>query len=432
MNEFYLDGMPKIIFGRQKFESVGQSLSEYGYSKYKFLVLTGGSFVKDKGFLEELQNQLDGFEISYEVFSGISSNPKSQEIDDIVMFFKEKSCNAVIGFGGGSIMDAAKAVAAVAKSGGRCWEYVRCWDDYEPGTIKSAYPIITIPTRFGSGAEVTPFSVISNLATREKAVMTSEFIMPSLTIVDPQFASYLNQRDFSYAVCDAASHILETYLSGESSSDVADSISETLLFNLFKNALNYCGIYPEPQSSNVVNCDSDDCEKKNSIYDNIFYVSLLALTGIAQAGRGGDFIMHDLEHPLSAHFNIHHGAGLSALIPVVMDFSCEAASDRYSRFYKNVFKKMNDGGYNFFTRPLNETDAEEAAKTAVNCMREFLKKIGVETKLSLGGITMEVVEKMADDVIRLYGHGKMYLPGPKKVRYSDIVEIYQEILNLEN
>jgi len=52
--------------------------------------------------------------------------------------------------------------------------------------------------------------------------------------------------------------------------------------------------------------------------------------------------------------------------------------------------------------------------------------------LSLGGITMEVVEKMADDVIRLYGHGKMYLPGPKKVRYSDIVEIYQEILNIEN
>lgn len=429
MNEFYLDGMPKILFGRQKFESIGQILSEYGYSDYKFLILTGGKFVKSIGFLEKLLIQLKTANISYEIYSDISSNPKSQEIDDIVRYFKEKSCDAVIGFGGGSIMDAAKAVAAVAKCGGRCWEYVRCWDDYEPDVIKSAYPVITIPTRFGSGAEVTPFAVISNLATKEKAVMTSSFIMPSLAFIDPCFASYLNATDFSYAVCDAASHILETYLSGENSSVVADSISETLLVNLFTSALNYNKIYAAADLKRE-NQPADEQELKNIIYDDVFYVSMLALTGIAQAGRGGDFIMHDLEHPLSAHFNLHHGAGLSVLIPAVMEFFCEAAASRYSRLYKNVFKRLIDSGFDFFPHAVAGADEEETAKLAVDSMRVLLEKIGVGAKLSIDGLTSELIEKMADDVIRLYGHGKMYLDGPKKLRYSDITEIYSNIIKM--
>lgn len=409
MESFNLDGMPAIAFGSGVFEEAGELIKSCGAAGSKALIVSGANFVKRTGKLERLAGMLASAGIMSELYSKISPNPRAGEVNEAARIINETGCDFVIGFGGGSAMDAAKAAAALAVSGGDIWDYIRRWDDCEAAEIKGALPVITIPTRYGSGAEISIFSVISNSATKEKAVLTTPLIMPKLALVDPEFCAGLSNEQAGYAVTDIIAHLIETYISGGDTSPVADSLTETLVFELVKNAFKIIG-----------------GEASVAEHENIFYISLLALTGITHVGRGGDFPLHDLEHPLSAHFGVPHGLGLGALFPHLMQFSFEHACDRYEKLYLNVFKRLAGEGLRLIDAYTEETDGFKRAANAVDCFTELFTKLGSLKKLSAYGLTEDALEKLASDVIRLYGHGQLYIPNARKLRYSDIIEIYRK------
>ncbi len=411
MDEFYLDGIPRMSFGAGKFLESGEIISSAGFSGKKALVVTGRSFAKSSGTLSKLTEMLSSAGINSAVFSSVSPNPLSSEADEGAKFFNDNECDFAIGLGGGSAMDVAKAISAVAASGGDVWEYIDFWSGNKMKALTRAYPIVTIPTRYGSGAEVSPFAVLTHGEKREKSILTSDLILPDLAIVDPEFCVTLDSENVAYGITDVLSHLLDTYISGENGSDVADSLTESLVYELVKN-----GFKAMEDLKNI------------RYHENIFYISMLALTGITQVGRQGDFVLHDLEHPLSAHFNIPHGLGLGALFPHLMKFSYEAAASRYSRLYRHVFKRLIDNDEAAFENFRVTDDEEEMARSAVYCFEEFLKILGTFKKLGPFGVTAEGIERMANDVIRLYGQGKLYINNPKKLRYSDIMEIYEKLI----
>ncbi|HOD40036.1 MAG: NADH-dependent butanol dehydrogenase A [bacterium ADurb.Bin243] len=410
MDSFTLDGLSPIAFGSGAFREAGELIKNAGLGG-KALIITGANYLQKTGKIAKLDDQLAAAGIACEIYSKISPNPRASEVNEAAKIINETACDFVIGFGGGSAMDAAKAAAALAVCGGDIWDYIRHWDDFETRPVAGALPVVTIPTRYGSGAEISIFSVISNGETNEKAVLTSPEIMPSLAIIDPEFCLDLPLEQAGYAVTDIMAHLIETYISGSGSSPVADSLTETLACDLIKNA------------SKIIRGEASIGE-----HENIFYISLLALTGITHVGRGGDFPLHDLEHPLSAYFDVPHGLGLGALFPHLMQYSFEHAADRYEKLYLKVFKRMADEGFQPVNAYKTETGALERAANAVDCFTEFFTALGSYKKLSRYGLSEDKLDKLASDVIRLYGHGQLFIPNAKKLRYSDIIEIYKKAI----
>ena len=410
MDSFYLDGMPAIVFGAGIFSDIGFLIKESGAGN-KALIVAGSNYLQKSGKLYKLDDSLAACGISCEIYSKVSPNPRAEEVDEAAQIIKDSGCDFVIGFGGGSAMDAAKAAAAVAVSGGRIWDYIRGENDCEAESIKGALPIVTIPTRYGSGAEVSIFSVISNDAVKEKAVLTTKKIMPSFAAIDPEFCMDLSTEQAGYAITDIAAHLIETYITGADRSPVADSLSETLLCDLIKNAYK------------VIDGNATIAEHKN-----ISYISLLALTGITHAGRGGDFPLHDIEHPLSAHLDLAHGLGLGALLPHLMRFSFENAIERYEKLYLCVFKRLVNENFTMINCFKEVTAARGRAANAVDCLTEFFTRLGTFKKLGQYGLTNDMTERLASDVIRLYGCGLSYIANPKKLSHSDIAQLYRETL----
>ncbi len=410
MDSFNLDGMPAISFGAGIFSDIGPLIKDGGFGN-KALIVAGANYLQKSGKLWKLDDRLAAAGISCEIYSKVSPNPRAEEVDEAVRIINETGCDFVIGFGGGSAMDAAKAAAAVAVSGGRVWDYIRGENDCEVKEVTGALPVVTIPTRYGSGAEISIFSVISNGGAKEKAVLTSAQIMPALAVIDAEFCLDLSAVQAGYAITDIAAHLLETYISGGATSPVADSLTETLLCELIKNA------YKVIDGGAAIN-----------EHENISYISLLALTGITHVGRGGDFPLHDLEHPLSAHLDLPHGLGLGALFPHLMRFSFESAADRYEKLYLYVFKRLKNENFMPLTSFKEETGSFERAANAVDCFTEFFTALGSFKKLAQYGLTEEMPERLASDVIRLYGHGGDFIPNPEKLRHSDIIELYKKTL----
>ncbi len=408
MDSFNLDGLPAIAFGSGVFKEAGALIAE-GNIGDKALIICGANYLQKSGKIAKLDDRLAAAEISCEIFSGISPNPRAAEVDKAAKIINETGCDFVIGFGGGSAMDAAKAAAALAVSGGCIWDYIRGSNDNGAKLVEGALPVVTIPTRYGSGAEISIFSVISNDETKEKAVLTDSEIMPALAIIDPEFCMDLSIEQAGYAITDIASHLLETYISGGDTSPVADSLTETLLCDLIKNA------YKIIDGSASIN-----------EHENISYISLLALTGITHVGRGGDFPLHDLEHPLSAHLDLPHGLGLGALFPHLMQFSFESAANRYEKLYLRLFKRLINENFTQITSFKEVTGALERAANAIDCFTEFFTRLGSFKKLSQYGLTEDKLDRLASDVIRLYGHGQLYIPNAKKLRYSDIIQLYKK------
>ena len=148
-------------------------------------------------------------------------------------------------------------------------------------------------------------------------------------------------------------------------------------------------------------------------------ISLLALSGYMDAGRGGGFPIHWLEHSLSAHYDIPHGRGLAVLLPRVVEYTIPANPERYARLAKMVF-----GPYVVGTGRSNL----EAALIFYQELVKWMDSVQMATSLSDLGIDDSLFSKMADDALHLYGKGRDYLENPRKISRKEIVEIFSRAL----
>jgi len=150
MESFKFQLPTTVYFGRGEFDRVKKAAREIGK---KALIVIGQGAVKKHGYLDRLKKCLDAEKIGYEVFEGIEPNPRSTTVNKAGAFAKEIKADMIIALGGGSVMDASKGIAIVAKSGDDVWDY----SDYAPRkakTVLEALPIICIPTLAATGSEV--------------------------------------------------------------------------------------------------------------------------------------------------------------------------------------------------------------------------------------------------------------------------------------
>lgn len=363
----------RLLFGEKQGNKFAKSLARE--SKKIFVVIGGGS-VDRLGYLKLVTDMLveEGAEIK--VFGGIEPNPHAQTIDRAAAEVRNWGADALLALGGGSVMDATKAIAGLAKTGEKnIWPFVL--GSEKMGKLTEALPIAAIPTTAATASEVTPYAVISNPEVNGKAPIGHPAFKPFLAWLNPAFTIGLNDTTTQDGASDILSHVFENYLLGGNDSPLADYYSEGIIKTVIDTLPR---VLKDP-----VNTD---------LRGRLLWASSLALNGMQQAGRNpGEFVMHAMEHALSGFYpNLAHGRGLATLYPAYFRWLIEKdrAVDRLAQLGDRIFGITLD-------------DPKQQALHFVARFEEWLRENKLLQGLTDLGISEDKFEDIADYTISIYG-----------------------------
>lgn len=374
----------RIIFGCGTIGRVGQYSRRLGK---KALIVTGRHSTKKTGLLDKVIGLLKEEGISSVVFDEIVPNPLSTSIDRGALLAVEDSCDFIIGLGGGSPIDSSKLIALVAKDGGKCWDYTGVGGGRKP---KAALPVIAIPTTHGTGTEADPFAVVTNPETNEKIGVGFDEIFPAVSIVDPELMLSLPPEQTAATGMDAFYHSIESYinLNHQPASDLL-ALESMSLINYYL-PLAY--------------------ENPNDLDARVALAWASTAAGICET-LSGCVANHSLEHPISGHYNVTHGAGLCATGPSLLEYIRPYIAERLAE----VARVMG--------APESVIGVEELSKMAVVLLRRLQKNVGLDISLGELGVESSMLSILAEDAMRTMGGLVSVTPGNLKT--EDLRNIYQ-------
>lgn len=369
----------RVFFGNGEVTRVGKLTKEIGNCA---LVVTGRHAMRDTGILSRVLGYLEAEEMSMSVFDQISPNPKEDEIDAGVSLLHKYQCNVIIGMGGGSAMDAAKAIAAAVSYNKSIHELI----DQDIATKRVTIPVITIPTTAGSGAEVTRRAIISDPIKRMKQGIQGNGIFPKIAIVDPELTLSLPKNITAETGFDVLCHAIETFVSKKSSpitmmfSEEAIRIVSTILPKLVQNGNNL------------------DYRSK------LMFASLLMGYNLANAST---CLPHRLQYPIGGHTDTGHSAGLICLFPAWLQRLIPFAPQKLA----HIAELMGTD--------ISELSELEAAQKSIELVKALMNEIGITIRLRDLGISFKECAQLATEVTGNVEADISY-HGPK-----DIIELYQ-------
>ena len=325
MNSFSLHIPTQIFFGPDQAEAFATAAARLG--KHALLV-TGGGTVERLGYLATVSGALRAAGVEVTRFTGIEPNPEAATINRAVQVLREAKADFVVALGGGSVMDAAKGIAALAHAGeDDIWPFVI--GEARAFQLTGALPIAAVPTTAATASEVTPYAVISNRTVHGKSILIADFLKPKAAWLNPAHTTGLSATVTRDGGADILSHVFENYLLGGNESPLADRYSEGIMETVI-------GTLPRAVAA------PDDLAARG----DLFWAANLALNGYQTAGRrDAHFILHYLEHALSGRKpELAHGRGLATLYPAYFRWLLEKgrAVDRLAQLGERLFGITGD------------------------------------------------------------------------------------------
>jgi alcohol dehydrogenase len=387
MQNFTFWNPTKLIFGKGQLEQLKQEIPHYGK---KVLVVYGGGSIKRSGLYDKVINLLN--EIDAQVFElpGVEPNPRITTARKGVEICKTEGIDVLLAVGGGSVIDCTKLIAAGAKYDGDAWDLVT-----RKAAVKEALPFGTVLTLAATGSEMNSGSVITNWETNEKYGWGSPFTFPKFSILDPVHTFSVPRDQTIYGIVDMMSHVLEHYFHLEENTLFQDRMCESLLITVMETA---------PKL--LENLESYEHRA------TILYSGTMALNGILNMGYRGDWATHNLEHAVSAVYDIPHGGGLAILFPHWMKHNLKVKPERFKQLAVRVFGVDPEG----------KSD-EEAGLEGIRKLREYWNSIGAPARLADYNIDDSKLEIMADRAM-VYGEFGNFT----KLNREDVLTIYRESL----
>ncbi|MEJ2696643.1 MAG: iron-containing alcohol dehydrogenase [Candidatus Sulfobium sp.] len=385
-----------LIFGGGVLNRLGEVVSAHG--KHALLV-TGGGSVKKTGVLDRAIDSLKSAGVSVAECPGVEPNPRISSVRRGADIARKEKSDVIIALGGGSTMDASKVMAAAVFYDGDPWDMILHGqpDQYVPA---QALPIITVPTLAATGSEMNCGAVISNEETSEKSFVTAPCLYPHTALVDPELTVTVPVDQTAYGICDIITHLTEYYFNGIDGTPLQDRSAEGVILTTMeygKKAL----------------ADGEDIEARTQIQ----LASILALNGWVNSGVAGSAPVHFIEHTISAHHDVTHGAGLAVVNPAWMRFAARRRPDKFVQFAERIFGlKANGAG---------EMDT---AMTGIDRFEDFLHSIACPTKLSDLGIDDKQIPRYAEDTVRIIHDENGMLPGRPPMSATDIETVLHAAL----
>lgn len=387
MQNFTFWNPTKLIFGKGQLEQLKKEIPLYGQ---KVLVVYGGGSIKRSGLYDKVINLLK--EIHAQVFElpGVEPNPRITTARKGVEICKKEGIDVLLAVGGGSVIDCTKLIAAGAKYDGDAWDLV-----IKKAAVTDALPFGTVLTLAATGSEMNSGSVITNWETNEKYGWGSPHTFPKFSILDPVHTFSVPRDQTIYGIVDMMTHVLEHYFHLEENTLFQDRMCESLLITIMETA---------PKLLK----DLESYEHRATI----LYNGTMALNGILNMGYRGDWATHNLEHAVSAVYDIPHGGGLAILFPHWMKHNLKVKPERFKQLAERVFGVDPEG-----------KSAEEAGLAGIQKLREYWNSIGAPARLADYNIDDSKIDLMTDKAM-VYGEFGNF----SKLNREDVEKIYRESL----
>lgn len=377
---------PEIIFGTGSLNQVGESCSRLGSSRV-FLVADPG--VMRYGWVDKAVSFLKEAYMEYRIWTDFSANPRDYEVEEGAILYADCNCDAVLAIGGGSAVDAAKAVATLSTNQGkiRDFEGIDMINNPLP-------PLIVIPSTAGSGAEVSQFAIISDSERKIKMTIISKSLVPDIAITDPLILSTVNSKVTAHTGMEALSHAIEAYLS-LASTDITDI-----------HALQAIKLISANLRSSVAS-QVDEAAKiamsKASLHAGIaFSNAVLGLT-------------HAMTHQVGGLLDLPIGTISAVLLPYVMRFNLIACIDKYAE----IAEAMGAQTDNLSTR--------EKAEMAITMVQELSRDLGIPSGLSELGLPEDSIPNLSRNAI----NDACFITNPRDADEEDIVNIFRWALETQ-
>lgn len=377
----------KVHFGKGQIEKLGESVLEYGR---KALLVYGGGSIKKSGLYDKIVSIFKDKGIDYVELSGVEPNPRVYSVREGVKICRENNVEVIVPVGGGSCIDCAKAIASAVFYDGDYWDIV-----LDATKCEKALPIVTVLTLAATGSEMDCGAVITNPELNDKTgLRVGEKLRPKISIMDPEYTFSVPAYHTAAGAADIMAHALEMYFK---------IVPGTYFQRRMVEGLVKTVIYSGKKA--IENPNDYDARA------NLMWCSSWAINGFLGAGNAGPWIMHPMEHVLSAYYDITHGVGLAVLMP---------------RFMKKVMKKPNglDVLYEYGTN-IWEIDKkltkEEVANQAIKMTYDYFISLGIPMTLKEAGIyEKDKLEEMAEKASLRTGAAYFSLSK------DEVLEIFEE------
>lgn len=340
------------------------------------------------GHAKTLMEILDDINISYEVYHGVNTEPTQEHVEEGVTLYREVHANAIIALGGGSPIDAAKAIGTMVHNPGTIEDYRGLDRIKEP-----LPPLVAIPTTAGTGSEVTRFTIITQTRDQVKMLIGSPYLIPHLSLIDPLLTLSVPPHLTATTAMDALTHAIEAYTSIKN-----QPFSDMFALSSIGRIANY-----------LPRCwaNGRDLEARSM-------VMLAALEGGIAFSNASVTLVHGMSRPLGAYFHLPHGLSNAVLLAPCMEYALMGSPHRFAQVAQELGV------------PREGRRDLEVAREGVEAVRSLCRDIGIPTLSGLGmdrDKYRELIERMASDALE----SGSPVNTARQVSKKDIMDIYKRV-----
>ena len=387
MNNFIFRMPTRVIFAAGAIRQAPQLCKDQGYAKT--LIVTGRTATRKSPHLLELVDGLQLLGIAVQVFSEVEADPSVETVDRGAAELRAFGADAILAFGGGSPMDAAKAMSMIGANGGSILEYMRGQKTY----AQKGIPILCIPTTAGTGSEVTAAAVTTDKSSREKIGISHDFQIPAYAVIDPLLHTSMSSAVTAATGIDALTHAIEAFLAVKAN-PITDGFSLTAIKMIGSHLRVACA-------------RGDDIEARSQMA----LASLVAGGAFSNAGLGA---VHGIAHPVGAQFGIAHGIANGILLPYVMEYCLMANYAKFGEIAVALGKNVSG------------LSPREAAKMAVEAVKELKEDVGIPATLA----DVKVPADAVDSIVRDASTYRLLPNSPRLLNADDLRVIVTKALGL--
>jgi alcohol dehydrogenase len=361
--------------------------------KKAMIVISKGKSTRENGYLARVEEQLKLAGVETVVFDKVEPNPLKTTVMAGAAFAKENGCDFIVALGGGSPIDASKAIAIIATNPGDIWDYVQSGTGKRKAIENKPLPIVAITTTAGTGSETDMGAVITNEETHEKVGIKDLALFPVFAIVDPELMLSVPKKITAATGFDVLAHSIEAYTSN-CATPITDKMAE--------EAIRIVGKYLRRAVEN-----GNDIEARTELA----YADTLAGFSIATAGIT---LCHSISHAVGGVCETVHGESLAAMTPHTMRFSMDSRPEKY----KNIGLFLRD------EMCCEENDGCCSCENSVQEVEKLINDIGMNIPLSKQGVKESDFDEIATGTTKYMGGGLEQ--DPKRSSKEDIIEILKK------